>query len=210
MAEPQDARPVRPSGDASAAPPSGVTPLAGTLAALGAHWGWFLAAGVLMVILGLMAATYVLAAAIASVLFVAMLMLAGGIAQLVQAWRVRNWRGFALWTLGGVLYVVAALLAIANPVAGAAVLTLLLGAFLIATGALRLWVWFQHRSQPGWPWLAFSGVITLLAGLLIAMGWPGNSIVILGLLLAIDLLFQGVTLVMLAFALRRGHRGGAA
>ncbi|GAA5234669.1 HdeD family acid-resistance protein [Verticiella sediminum] len=199
----------RPPGSSEASGVGGVTPVAETLSALGARWGWFLAVGVLMLVLGLLAAAYVFAATIVSVLFVAVLMLVGGVAQLIQAWRVRNWRGFLLWTVAGGLYVLAALFAIANPVAGAAALTLLLGASLIAAGALRLWVWFQHRSQPGWPWLALSGAISLLAGILVAAGWPGNSLVILGLLLAFDLLFQGVTLVMLAFALRRSHHIGA-
>ncbi|OVZ58455.1 hypothetical protein CDO44_14560 [Pigmentiphaga sp. NML080357] len=175
-----------------------------TLKTLGASWGWFVALGVLMLILGFVAGVYVLAATVASVLFVGVMMLVAGIGQLVQAWRVKGWRGFLLWTLSGLLYAIAGGLALYNPLAGAAVLTLLLGAFLIAAGVLRLWVWFQHRSQQGWGWLALSGVITLLAGLLVAVGWPANSLWILGLLLAIDLLFQGATLVMLGLALRRG------
>lgn len=175
-----------------------------TLKTLGASWGWFVALGVLMLILGFVAGVYVLAATVASVLFVGVMMLVAGVGQLVQAWRVKGWRGFLLWTLSGLLYAIAGGVALYNPLAGAAVLTLLLGAFLIAAGVLRLWVWFQHRSQQGWGWLALSGVITLLAGLLVAVGWPANSLWILGLLLAIDLLFQGATLVMLGLALRRG------
>lgn len=107
-----------------------------------------------------------------------------------------------MWTLSGVLYLGAGILAFARPMLGAALLTLLLGATLIGSGGFRLWVWFQNRAQPGWRWLAFSGAITLLAGLLIALGWPGNSVFILGFLLALDLVFQGVTLIMLGLALR--------
>ncbi|MDX3905520.1 MAG: HdeD family acid-resistance protein [Pigmentiphaga sp.] len=176
-----------------------------TLKALGAHWGWFVGLGILLLLLGLAAGIYVIAATVASVLFVGVMMLVAGIGQLIQAWRVKNWRGFLLWTLSGVLYGVAGGLALYNPIAGAAVLTLLLGAFLIAAGALRLWIWFQHRSQHGWGWLALSGAITLLAGVLIAIGWPANSLWILGLLLAFDLLFQGITLVLLGLALRKGR-----
>lgn len=184
--------------------PGGVD-LTGTLKTLGARWGWFVALGVLMLVLGFVAGAYVLAATVASVLFVGAMMLVAGIGQLVQAWRVKDWRGFLFWTLGGLLYAIAGGLALYNPLAGAAVLTLLLGAFLIASGALRLWIWFQHRGQQGWGWLALSGAVTLLAGLLVAMGWPENSLWILGLLLSLDLLFQGITLVMLGLALRRGQ-----
>src|SRR5690606_2655332 len=49
----------------------------------------------------------------------------------------------------------------------------------------------QQPGQRGWQWLALSGVITLATGILVAVLWPGNSIWLLGLILAIDLLFQG-------------------
>src|SRR3546814_7288652 len=70
--------------------------------------------------------------------------------------------------------------AIVNPFAGAALPTLLLGATLIGAGAFRLWVWFNNRGQQGWGWLAFSGLITFATGLMIAIGWPANSLWILG------------------------------
>ncbi|MFA5522352.1 MAG: HdeD family acid-resistance protein [Castellaniella sp.] len=166
------------------------------------RWGWFVGLGVVLVITGLLASWHVLTAALVSVIFVGILMLIAGVAMLVNAWRMKGWGGFLLWTLSGVLYLGAGALAFYNPLVGAAVLTLLLGASLIGSGAFRLWVWFQNRAQPGWQWLAFSGAISLLAGLLIALGWPDNSVFILGFLLAIDLAFQGVTLIMLGLALR--------
>lgn len=180
--------------------------LSETLRALGARWGWFVGLGVVLLVLGLIAAVYVITATLVSVLYVGILMLIGGIGQLIHAWRIdKGWPGFLLWSLSGLLYVAAGILAIVHPLAGAAILTLLLGATLIAAGAFRLWVWFNNRGQPGWQWLAVSGVISLLAGLLIAAGWPENSLWILGLLLALDLAFQGWTLLFLGLALRKGR-----
>jgi len=169
-------------------------------------WGWFVAMGILLLVLGLLAGAYALAATVASVLFVGILMIVGGIGHLAHAWRIKAWRGFLLWTLIGLVYILAGALAIHDPLAAAAGLTLLLGAFLIAVGALRLWVWFQNRAQSGWQWIALSGVITLLIGLLIAAGWPANSLWILGLLLSLDLLFQGWALMLLGLALRAAAR----
>ncbi|TEA77598.1 HdeD family acid-resistance protein [Allopusillimonas ginsengisoli] len=187
--------------------PSGISPRSETLATalsrLGAQWGWFMGLGAVLVVLGLAASVHVLTATLISVLFVGLLMLAGGILELVHAWRVQHWSGFLFWSITGVLYAGAGALAIINPAFGASILTLMLGAVLIATGALRLWIWFNNRTQRHWQWLALSGTVTLLAGLVIAVGWPGNSVWVLGLVLAIDLLFQGWTLLFVGLALRR-------
>jgi uncharacterized membrane protein HdeD (DUF308 family) len=180
--------------------------LPAALRAMGAHWGWFTGLGVVLLLLGLAAAVYVIAATLVSVLYVGVLMLIGGAGHLIHAWRIdKDWPGFVFWSLSGLLYVAAGVLAIVNPLAGAAILTLLLGATLIGAGAFRLWVWFNNRSQRGWQWLALSGVISLAAGLVIAAGWPQNSVWILGLLLALDLAFQGWMLVFLGMALRKGR-----
>lgn len=180
--------------------------LAHVLQQLRARWGWFVGLGGVLLLLGGLAMIYVIAATLASVVFIAMLMIIGGAAQLVHAWGLKPWQAFAWWSVVGVLYVLAGVFALANPVAGAAVLTLLLGGALIAMGALRLWIWYQNRAQQGWRWLALSGVLSLLTGLLIAMGWPENSLVILGVLLAIDLIFQGWGMLALGLALKRSHQ----
>ncbi|HYG45658.1 MAG TPA: HdeD family acid-resistance protein [Bordetella sp.] len=174
-----------------------------SLSALRAHWGWFVAIGIALVVLGSAALIHVWAATLVSVIFIGTLMLIGAVGLLIQAWRVKHWSGFLIWSLSGLLYAVAGVEAIMNPLTGAMLLTLLLGATLIGVGAFRLWVWFQHRAQQGWGWLAFSGLVTFTVGLLIAIGWPANSMTILGLLLGFDLLFQGWSLLFAGLALRK-------
>lgn len=183
--------------------------LANNLTALGANWGWFVGIGIVLFLLGLVGSVYTLAFTLVSVLFVGYLMLIGGILYLVQAWRIKGWSGFLVWTIGGLFYIAAGVLVITNPIAGAAVLTLLLGWALIASGVVRLWAWFSNRQQGGWGWLALSGLVTLLAGILVAVRWPADSVWILGFLLAIDLLFQGMTLIMIGQGLRTAHRARA-
>lgn len=177
--------------------------LAQALNELGARWGWFVALGIVLLILGFVGFVYVVAATLVSVIFIGVLMLIGGIGQLIHAWRVKQLAGFLFWTASGLLYAGAGVLALINPLAGAAVMTLLLGATLIAVGALRLWIWFNNRGQRGWQWLALSGVITLATGILVAVLWPGNSMWLLGLILSIDLLFQGWSALLLGLALRQ-------
>ncbi len=179
--------------------------LTDALTSLQAHWGWFVGLGAVLLVLGIIAMIHIVEATLVSVLFIGILMLIGGVGQLIHAWRVRQWTGFLFWTISGLFYVGAGVLAVVNPVAGASALTLLFGATLIASGALRLWIWFNNRAQQGAGWLALSGVITLLTGILIAINWPGNSLWILGLLLAIDLFIQGWAALFVGLALRKAQ-----
>jgi uncharacterized membrane protein HdeD (DUF308 family) len=180
--------------------------LADTLVELRARWGWFVALGVIMLVLGTLAMAHVFIATLASVVFIGTLMVLAGLGQLAHAWRIKRMQGFLFWSISGLFYLAAGLFAVFQPVQGATLLTLLFGALLIAVGALRTWLWFNNRGQRGWGWLGVSGVLTLLVGILIAANWPGNSVWILGLMLAIDLLFQGWSSLLLGLVLRQGQR----
>jgi uncharacterized membrane protein HdeD (DUF308 family) len=81
-------------------------------------------------------------------------------------------------------------------------LTLLLAFSLIFAGALRVSVGFGARPEKGWGWIVAAGVLTLLAGVVIAIGWPVNSVWVLGLFLAVDLMFQGWSYIAFGLALR--------
>lgn len=170
------------------------------------RWGWFLALGIVLIMLGMGALTYAVTATLTSVIVIGVLMLIGGVAQLIHAWTLRSLGGFFWWTLVGLLYIVAGGMVIQNPIAGAEILTLLLGATLIGVGVLRLGIWLMNRGQEGWLWLAFSGVISLVTGLLIALQWPSIGLWLLGMILGIDLLFQGWSMLWLGLALRRMRR----
>lgn len=180
--------------------------VADALVELQARWGWFVGLGVVMLLLGMLALAHVFVATLASVIFVGSLMVVGGVGQLVHAWRNQGMQGFIFWSISGLFYLAAGLFAVFSPVQGASLLTLLFGAMLIAVGALRTWLWFNNRGQRGWGWVGISGALTLLVGVLIAANWPGNSAWIFGLLLAIDLLFQGWSALLLGLVLRQGRR----
>ena len=96
------------------------TALPDALTALRADWGWFVALGVVMQVLGTIAIIPIAGAPLVSWLFIGILMLIGGIGQLIHAWRVRDWAGFLFWTVSGLFYVGAGVLAIVNPEIGRA------------------------------------------------------------------------------------------
>jgi uncharacterized membrane protein HdeD (DUF308 family) len=153
-------------------------------------------------VLGLLAFANLVMATVVSVLYVGVLMLIGAVAQIIHAFRVKRWGGFFFWLLSGLLYGAAGILAFYNPVLAAAALTLLLAAALIASGILRIVSSFRLRPETGWGWLLASGVITLIAGIVVAIGWPVNTLWLLGLVLAIDLTFQGVAAIAFGLALK--------
>src|SRR5262249_34908376 len=99
----------------------------------------------------------------------------------------------------------AGLLIAYNPVLGASVFTLFIGAMLIAGGAMRIIVAFSMRDHPGWGWMLAAGAITLLLGLVIAAHWPTNSLWVLGRFLGVDLLFTGPALVSWGLRLKPSH-----
>lgn len=202
----RNADPTQPALSSPRPVQGGGPSLADALVELHARWGWFVGLGIVLLVLGVLALGYVFTATLVSVLFIGAMMVIAGLGQLAHAWRVKRAGGFLFWSASGLFYLAAGLFAMFNPIQGASMLTLLLGAMLIAVGFLRIWLWFSNRGQRGWGWLGLSGVLTLAIGLLIAANWPANSLWILGLLLAVDLLFQGWSALLLGLILRQGRR----
>ncbi|HUP05706.1 MAG TPA: DUF308 domain-containing protein, partial [Caldimonas sp.] len=100
-------------------------------------------------------------------------------------------------------YFVAGALTIANPKLAAEVLTLMLAFSLMFSGVMRVWWSVQLRVVPGWGWITVSGVVSILAGLAFVAGWPADTVYLLGMVLAFDLLFQGLSAVALGFTLKQ-------
>ncbi len=174
------------------------------IAPLRAKWGWVLALGVVYLITGFIALGNVMMATGASVLVVGVMMIIAGVAEVINAFQLKSWSRFLLWALLGLLYIIAGFVAFENPVFTAVVLTLVLGVSLFASGIMRIFLAFSMKRETPWIWVALSGVITLLLGLLILARWPINSVYILGLFLGIDLVFAGASWIGIALGLRRG------
>lgn len=175
---------------------SGIEPLR-------AKWGWIVALGVLYTVAGFIALGSVMMATVASVFLVGAMMLIAGVAEVVSAFQMKSWGKFILWMLLGVLYIIAGFSAFENPLLAAAFLTLLLGAALVASGIMRIFLAFSMRAQTMWVWVLISGVVTLLLGVVILAHWPVSSLYILGLFLGIDLIFAGTSWISIGLGLRQ-------
>jgi uncharacterized membrane protein HdeD (DUF308 family) len=165
------------------------------------NWGWFLATGIALIVMGILALGASVVTTFVSVLFVGWLLVAEGILQTVLSFRVRSWGGFFLYMLSGVLSLIAGLLIVTRPLAGALALTLLMAAFLLAGGALRVAGSVVIRF-PGWGWALLGGIIDLVLGALIWAEWPASALWVIGMFLGIYLVFRGWSFVMFALALR--------
>jgi uncharacterized membrane protein HdeD (DUF308 family) len=181
-----------------------INPQAGSeMAPLRAKWGWIVALGVVYVIAGFIALGSVVMATVASVLVVGVMMIIAGVAEVFGAFQVKSWGKFLLWVLLGALYIIAGFVTFENPLLAAALLTLVLGASLVASGIMRIILAFSMKQETPWIWIVLSGVITLLLGLLILAHWPVSSLYILGLFLGIDLIMAGAGWIGLGFGLHR-------
>ena len=173
------------------------------LAALRAKSGWIVALGVVYVIAGLIALGSVVFATVVTVFIVGVMMLLSGVAEVISAFQIKNWGKFLLWMLLGGLYIVAGFLTFENPLLAAAVLTLLLGFALVASGIMRIVLALSMKQEMPWIWVAVSGVITLLLGLIILVHWPVSGLYILGLFLGIDLIIAGMGWIGIGLGLKR-------
>ena len=169
---------------------------------LRAKWGWIVALGVIYVIVGLVALGSIATAAVASVFLVGVMMVVAGIAEVLNAFQIRTWGKFPLWLLLGALYIFAGIMTFENPLLAAVLLTFLLGLALVASGAMRLVLAFGMKESTPWTWVAFSGAVTLLLGLVILARWPVSSVYVLGLFLGIDLVIAGASWIGIGLDLR--------
>lgn len=185
--------------------------LAGTVSQ---HWGWFLAEGLVLLVLGIMAILLPAAASLVATVFFGWLLLISGIVGLIATLRERHAPGFGWSLLSALLALGAGALLLLWPIHGVFSLTAVLIAFLFADGVITIFYALEHRrgASSNWNWMLFSGIVDILLGGLLLAGLPGSALWALGLLLGIDLTFAGWALIMMALSGRSeaGGRGTAA
>jgi len=172
---------------------------------LRAKWGAIFAFGLLLMVLGLASLIFAFVSTLAMVTLNGVFFLVAGAAEIGVGMHAKTWGRFFLWVIGGILYIGAGIFCILEPIAASTILTLLIGAGLIAAAVVRAWLGFELPSGPnrGFVWLG--SAVTFLLGLIIVMSWPMSSLYVLGTLLGVDLLFHGAGWVSFALGLR-AHR----
>lgn len=175
--------------------------VAAELDAIRRVWGWMLAWGVLLTVLGLVALAYPAAATVASVEVFGVLLLFAAAGQFVTAFRARGWGGGLCAVLCAAMYLFAGVVLLERPLLGAAGYTLFLTMFLFAIGVIRVAAAVGARFS-GWGWAALSGAISVLLAVMIWRDFPESALWVIGTFVGIDLLFAGWAWVMAGLAAR--------
>jgi uncharacterized membrane protein HdeD (DUF308 family) len=165
------------------------------------YWGWFLAFGIGLLVLGGIAVARSVTATIATMLFFGWLLVVASAIEIAQAVMVGQWAGLFHHLLPAILFGITGLLLVTRPLISAEVVTVVIAMFFLIGGLFQL-IGSLAISLPGWGWQAADGIITFILGLLVLAQWPASGLWVIGLFVGIDLIFFGLTWIALALGLR--------
>jgi uncharacterized membrane protein HdeD (DUF308 family) len=166
------------------------------------HWKAFLFEGILLVILGLAAMIVPPLASLAVTIFLGWMFLISGVAGLALTFWARQMPGFWWSLISAVLAIGVGLILLARPVQGVLTLTIVVGAYFLAEGVTSIMYALEHRRELSerWSWMLFAGLLDILIAAMIIAGLPGSAEWAVGLLVGINLLFGGASLIGMALA----------
>lgn len=164
--------------------------------------GALIGLGILFIVLGMIGVAGQTLFSFVSINVLGAFLVLGGVLQGAHALQSHGWKSVGIQVILSILYIGAGFYTWAFPIPALEVITLWLAAIFFVTGFLRLVSAFQHRLFAEWFWLVLSSAISILMGVLIMSSFPSSSLWLPGLLIAIELLLQGWSLLFLGFAAR--------
>ncbi len=164
-------------------------------------WGWFLAFGILLTILGVVCVAKAQTATTFSILALGWVLAISGAVWLINSFYAFSWHGFFLYLLNAIIRGVTGYLLIRHPDAGAQGVTMLLAALFIVGGVFR-GVGASVIQFPRWGWTVFSGLVSIALGVYLLVTWPAASTYFIGVVIGVDLIFDGSALGGFAGAIR--------
>jgi len=159
--------------------------------------GWMITVGVALTIIGALAIAGAVLTTMLTMKVLGWMLVIGGAIQIVHAFSAPRWRGVILSLLEGVLYAVVGVLMVTRPLESAAVVTLLLSAFLMTTGFFRILAVPTFLRIRNWGWVLASGIISFLLGIAIWAQWPVSGLWVLDAFIGIEMIGWGISLIML-------------
>jgi uncharacterized membrane protein HdeD (DUF308 family) len=163
-------------------------------------WGWFLVCGILLMILGVVCVTKAQTATTFSILALGWVLVISAVVWLINSFYAIGWHGFFLYLLNAIIRGVTGYLLIRHPDAGAQGVTMLLAALFIVGGLFR-GIGAGVIRFPRWGWTVFSGLVSFALGVYLLATWPAASTYFVGIVIGVDLIFDGLALVGFAGAI---------
>ena len=191
------------TNDTASSPAMAPIPVLGDLVH---NWGWLLAQGLLLVLLGTIGLGMTIWLTMASVFIFGIFLLIGGGVQIFQTFKCKGWESILWHGLIAVLYLVAGLSIVADPLAASTLITLLLAGALMGIGVVRLIMAFQLRGLKNWGWPLFGGIAAIVLGFMILARWPVSGFWVIGLFVAIEMIFSGWSSIFIALAVKEVGR----
>jgi uncharacterized membrane protein HdeD (DUF308 family) len=164
--------------------------------------GWVIIWGIVTFVCGILAIILPLTFSFGIALIIGCLVLVAAIAHLFFAFETRSVDGFLWQMLVSVLYGVAAICLLVNPLLSVLSLTLVLAIFLLLEGILELALYFVLKRFRHSVWVLIDGIGTLILGILMVIQWPPATPEIIGTLIGISLMLSAVSRVALSLAVR--------
>ncbi|MBN9007346.1 MAG: HdeD family acid-resistance protein [Rhizobiales bacterium] len=173
-------------------------------AAVREHWKAFLFEGILLVVLGLAAMIVPPLASLAVTIFLGWMFLVCGVVGLIVTFWARQMPGFWWSLISAALALLAGMVLLFRPVQGTLTLTIVVGAYFLAEGVATIMYALEHRRELSqrWGWMLTAGLMDIIVAGIIIAGLPGSALWAIGLLVGINLMFGGATLIAMALAAR--------
>jgi len=163
--------------------------------------------GVLIVIAGFLSLISPLAGGLSITVVIGTMILLAGIMQLVLVFRAGSFGEGLFLALLGLLGIVTGGYTLMHPAAALAALTLLLSAWFVASGIIESIAAFGARDNKGWGWILFSGIVSVLLGLMLWSQFPLSGAWAVGTLVGVRLLFSGFSLISVAGSVSSAIKG---
>ena len=164
--------------------------------------GWMIFLGILVIIAGILAIGAPMVTGISVTIFVGAMIMVAGISQLIHAFSLKFKQGLIVKIILSILAVIAGLYLLINPLQGLLGLTIFIGIYFMADGIGWIAMAFSYKPEKGWGWHLFSGIISVLLGIMILNQWPLSGVWAIGVLFGIRMLNAGFGMAFFGSAIR--------
>jgi uncharacterized membrane protein HdeD (DUF308 family) len=165
--------------------------------------GWYIAAAVFLILLGIFGIVEPGLAGLGVTLLVGWILIGGAVMHFMAAFKGGGAKQVIFQIFIGLVYLIGGVYFLTHTIMGTATLTLLLSGVILAEGVIEILSYFRMRGEGASFWILINGIITLLLGCLIFFHWPSSSVWAIGTLVGINLLMTGISRLMFGLAARK-------